>query len=353
LARDALLYWVFTELAFYGHYLFGLVGIVHLSMILLYGTSGVVRRYAPLVLLLLLGAVPGLYHMWWWHHKALAALFTPLPTFGRLLFVLLPTQVWVYLPCAMILAGLYTQAKWTRPLSRELGLAICWIMLGALTLFSLSWITGVPIFLKRYLWWRFGGTVLLVATILRCFGDVRGRVIFIATWATFSIVGEAARQWMIEDWQRVARVVAPADPTPILVYSGLAESESLDRLTDPEFLSYLSAPLVVYGLHPQRVYPGPGKAADLRYRSYLVGRLEQMKSQHSGFVLVVNGQSLVVPGVGEVDPVAEYRHFLTAQGIRCTPPFDEASEGKTVTRGDILLVADCEWAAPKEPTPNS
>lgn len=346
-----LLWWVRSEysrylgahfamalLAFYGHYLFGLIGLVYLCVVLLWGNLSLWVRYLRGVLIALPVALPGCYHLLMWRGKAQGALFTTLPSLRDFFLQLIPPTLLVYLVGALIVGAIFSRDTVRLPSRRLLTLSGVWTVAGCVVLYGVSWVSGVPLFVDRYLSWRFGGLVLGAMVLASVFRDVAAQRAFFITYVFLALQYSAAQKWRIEDWSSVAKQITAVEGVPVVLYSGLRESEQLSVDASAEFRDYLAAPLSVYGVAPSRisVMPGDPTTADARdYGESVIGRVRE---QGGRFFLVVNDQPIVLGERGLVRPGKRMREFLELRRLRCEG-FDSADG----LRGDELVkISLCE-----------
>lgn len=304
-------------LSFYSHYLFGLIGLVYPSVILLWGERSSWRRYVRCSLTALPCAFPGCYHLLMWRGKAHGALFTSLPTLGDLFAQMIPATFLVYLVGALIVAFAFTREAVRLPHRRVIVLSLVWVVGGCVVLFGVSRFSGVPLFVGRYLSWRFGGFVIGAMVLASLFRDKAGQRAFFVTYLFLAIQYSAEQKWKIEDWFSAARRVNELHGVPVILYSGLRESEQLAVNASLEFRDYLAAPLSVYGVDPKRIVVMPGDPTASGTSEYGESAIARLQATGEKFLLVVNDQPIVLGERGLVRPGERMRQFLESHEVSC------------------------------------
>ena len=257
-------------LAFYLHYLFAGILLVHLA---------VLRACGKLNLRLLIGGgialallcFPGFQQL---HHLAgrfEILSFAPTPGPGALGSALVPPYLGVILILALVLARLVDPIRLAaRPNPRMVGVVLIWLLGGPLIFFGHAHLTGDSLFLPRLLLWAAPGTALAVALLIGSLEPPRVRVVVITTVLLFSFVRESGRSWQVEGWREAFASVQARPTGALLVYSGLVELEDPAWAGDPARREYLLAPVGRYLPHPPApTLPLPAGVERVEHREWL------------------------------------------------------------------------------------
>lgn len=255
--RDLTGYVLGSLIAFYSHYLFGLIAVVHLAI--LWSRRGSVRL-RPLVLAWTIAialSLPGLYHILLWTKKADTINFHYIPSVFQLLIGATPRHVSIYLCLSVLLAFIWTKVRWIHGRNQDLVWIIVAIVTAPLGLYLLTLFTGGTLFIDRYYMWRAVGVALLVGVIFARIDPRKARMAALLGWLFFAVFLEGLRQWQIEEWKQASQFVREQSPDlPVLLYSGLIESEQVDWEEGDERAKYISAPLQAYPV-PNRIVSIP------------------------------------------------------------------------------------------------
>jgi hypothetical protein len=129
---------------------------------------------------------------------------------------------------------------------RPTTLAITWWLLPYLLLFGLSRTMGLGLFVDRYALWGAGGSALLLSST---FSDGRAaafRGLRASVLTALLVLVQLPEKRAPEGWREGAADIANRGITPVLLYSGIAESANVAWLEDPARREYLTAPLNFY-----------------------------------------------------------------------------------------------------------
>jgi hypothetical protein len=321
-------------LAFYSHYLFSLVGMVFLTILYAERERCRWRPYCLGIICATFLALPGLYHLAWWGGKAGGALFTPMPSTGKFFQRVIPGELLVYLLGGFFVGCLFTKQWLARPPARVVLLVCVWIVGGCAALFLASHLSGQSVFVGRYLGWRVGGFVLGTILVVSLFSDLAGRRAFFAVYSFLAIQQAVQRIWDIEDWSGTAQTLAKQPDLPVILYSGLRESEQLTTQSDEDFRSYLASPLLAYEVSASRIIVMPGNAESEGTRRYSEGAIRQMIASRPVFYLVINDQPIYVSGE-RVEPGERLKGFFDKFGVVCTDGAQRPSRG-------LVTIHQCE-----------
>ena len=249
----AAVYAACTLAAIYLHYLFAGILAVHLAFFWAQRNERKVPAKSfgiclTAVLVLLLPALPKILHV---AARPEQLSFAASPGALQLAATLCPPYLLIYLACAAAMAFVYKSCRVNLELFRQKqsGLPLlCWWALAPLLFAAHAWLSGNSYFLSRLFLWHAGGLALCAALCVASFTPSRARLLAAVTLFVLIAGREASRQWQVEDWRGVAAAAreAQARGLPVLVYSGLVESEHLPWLLDPARRPYLLAPFTYY-----------------------------------------------------------------------------------------------------------
>jgi hypothetical protein len=323
-------------LAFYSHYLFCLVGLVFLTILFIEKDR---CRWLPYCIGLMCAtflALPGLYHLAWWGGKADGALFAAMPSTSKFLQRIIPGELLVYLLGGGFVGCLFTKQRLARPPLRVVILVGVWIVGGCAVLFLASHLSGQSVFVGRYLGWRVGGFVLGTILVASLFSDFVGQRAFFAVYSFLAIQQASQRVWEIEDWSGTAKTLAEQPHLPVMLYSGLRESEQLTTESGDDFRSYLASPLLAYEVSASSIVVMPGNPESEGSRRFSEGATRHIIGSETAFYLVINDQPIYVSGE-RVEPGKRLIGFFDKLGVACTVMAQRPSRGLvTIHRCETL-----------------
>ena len=214
--------------------------------------------------------------------------FAARPSAADLPFALIP----VFLVPALLLLGAAEWAggrspRWVAPLAGGpvLALATLLLLLPVFVYFTLSQLTGVRLFLGRYLLPTAPGLVILWGWFQRGIEPASLRRTSLLTTVLLSVLwlggSSAMPAYAGENWRSAVHSMPNAGA--ILLYSGLVETRRLNWLQSPEHWSYLGAPVTVYrpSVSPQDVFIVPfdiGSPEKAYMDHLLAGSLRERKT---------------------------------------------------------------------------
>jgi mannosyltransferase len=135
-------------------------------------------------------------------------------------------------------------------------LCLLWMAGPVILLFAASRLTGVNVFVGRYLIAAAPGLALMLAHFIRgidpawCRYLAAGVCLIVATVFNFNMSPRSG-----EDWRSASRAAnlaassAASSDVPLLLYSGLLETASLTKIDQPEHRGYMSLPLAAYSVN--------------------------------------------------------------------------------------------------------
>ncbi len=251
-------------LAFYSHYFFIGIGLIHAAFIVSHRDRiGLFKSYLIGLLPMLLLAIPGLLHFARLTSRQGLYHFSGTPSFIELCSAICPAVLLLYVLFAGLLAAVLAPAQ--RGTLGEQGLRsqffafagvlVLWAVLPPAIFFLQSKISGGTLFFWRFYLWAAPGTALLLGLSLRCLEPRRARSLAFCCILVFIAI--VPRRWSVEDWRGAAALVnhelSERPDTAVLAYSGLIELENPEWLREPERLPYLLSPFQVYPLHSKPV----------------------------------------------------------------------------------------------------
>ena len=331
---------LFALLAFYAHYLFSFISIGFPIIIYLWGDRTCWRRYFIAALVTALLTLPGIYHLMWWSKKANDSLFTPIADFATFFKLILPLDTIVFLLFSGIVAAIFNEKRIIIGSWKALILALIWVIGGALILFFVSRLFGSSLYIDRYLSWRICGVVLFSALLLALFRDPKAQRVFIAAYCLLAFQQTVFRQWFLEDWSAVVAVAKNGENIPIILYSGLRESEKLPGDESAELREFLASPLVHYGFRLEQISVVPGFANSVSATKYLQEVSAASKKIAQSFFLVINDQPIFLEAEGIINPKASLISFFEKEGAQCQLPPTFDREAKS-----LIKVYRCDWKA--------
>jgi len=340
--RYLVLHFLLALIALYSHYLFSLIAIGFPIILYFWGNQTFWRRYFIGASLTALLSLPGIYHLIWWSRKAGDSLFLPTPDFATFLKLILPLDTVVFLIFSTIVAALFTEKFIIVRSWKTLALAIVWVVGGSLILFAASWLFGSSLYIDRYLSWRLSGVVLFSTLVLLLFRDQRGQRIFIAAYLFFAFQQTIGRKWFLEDWSTVAALARDSENIPVILYSGLRESEKLPDEESPELKEFLASPLIHYGVRLEQISVIPGFADSISATKYLQGVSAVSKKMAQSFLLVINDQPIFLKGQAVINPKTGLISFFEKEGAQC-----ELFRSVGQQFEELVKVYRCDWRLDK------
>ena len=296
-----LLYIISSILTFYFHYIFSLVGIVHIAIILclLKEIKVLWRNIFGVYFLIFIFCIPGFIHIDFWSQKSIiikSFSSTPIEVLFKKIF---PLELLVYVVFGIAMAFIYEKVKVDRINSKLNLIILTWILAPPVILYLLSSIYEYKIFISRYFLWRVSGLALLVVVIFNSLRPKRAWVIILSIWILFGCILESMRKWNIEDWKFVSQTIETEDTSgeiPILLYSGLVELRQLEFMNmieqDYRTAQYLTAPLRVY-TDREKIYPVPPRYDKESFGEYKLKVVDKVLTNIDEFYYVsFNGDRL-------------------------------------------------------------
>jgi mannosyltransferase len=198
-------------------------------------------------------------------------------TTGRIAATLAPAGIVAAITMGAFFAGraLRVQIPGWRTGRDEIILLVSWAAIPPVALFAASRLAGAGVFTSRYLLSSLPALALLVAAAVRTLGPPKARRILMAVFMALSIVflgtlAHTSDGGGVQDWRGAAEAVNALveDPgTPVVLASGLIETERVELLNDPAWVPYLLAPAAAYPIDGTLV-PAPFGLSDAE-RAYL------------------------------------------------------------------------------------
>jgi hypothetical protein len=299
--RDLWWYVVSMLGAVYAHVLFAPALALHLAFVI---AAGDVRKrvgalFLPL-LVLGLGLVPTVALASILGGKWALYSFAPMPSVSDLafawFFIVLLCLLWLlWLPAALlVLRRVPGRIAWQGRIvdGVEWALLWGWSLWPALCLYLLSHLRGESVFVPRYYAWQVPGIALLTAVVIAKLASREGRrllyVAYVIPLLGLTIVrtGEAGPNW--REAVGFLNEAERGNGVPILFWSGLVETRSLEWFGDPANVAYMTAPLSVYPLEGQ-VVPVPHPESVSRLEDFMsAARAAELRSQRIVWVIAYN-----------------------------------------------------------------
>jgi hypothetical protein len=240
------LYLLTTLLTFYAHYLFSLVVLLHLGIV---GTTKVFRSYLMVLPLLVIGAIPGFFHLLSLQQRAQVLSFAQKPTVMSFLQSFFPPALLIVFTVAVVLSIIWGGKVCKETLDKRLFYtALLWIFLPVFTFAGISVIGSTSLFTARYWSWQIGGIALLFSMIISAVTPVRAQRIAVMLLIIGMLFRLSVQTWRVEGWREAANTVLQENTLPVVLYSGLIEAEDPTFSLRNEGEAYLSAPLKRYGV---------------------------------------------------------------------------------------------------------
>jgi uncharacterized membrane protein len=311
-----LIYIVFTTLTFYFHYVFALVGILHLIIFLTRKSTisiTTTKLFFTWVCCLIL-ALPGVLHILSWSTRSNLLALYPAVTLVNFSKNIFPVELTVFGLCGSALMYLYSTPSLKRfPAKNLLLVSLIWAFLPTTILFLISKITGNQFFLDRFYFWRIGGMALGVSALVSLIKPRTALNIMLVVWIGFSLLLESMRIWQIENWANVANTINnETEPkTGVLLYSGLVELGVIDWTEGSLKEQYLGSPFKVYPVKfPFHILPHGFEENDST--TYWQQRLIPKLSNYDRLALVTMGWRNIETKDNNHLSVQEYfKNFLT------------------------------------------
>ncbi|MFN3216391.1 MAG: glycosyltransferase family 39 protein [Acidimicrobiales bacterium] len=175
--------------------------------------------------------------------------FSSLPGVGDLIAALVPVSLFAAVAVGVAVGGWRGRLRIADPVLRFVG---AWAVGPAVVLFTVSNITGNSLWVDRYRVIAVPAVALLVGLGVSRIGRGLGRavagtaLVLVSLWSVTGFVGLQQQGWReAVEW---ARAETSGEPIVIALDSALVELGDLALLDDPEWVPYLSGPIVHYPL---------------------------------------------------------------------------------------------------------
>jgi len=296
LERSGFCYWLLytagTILAFYAHYLFIGILVVHLACVLSRKPVVSGRRLMWFsfawgwVALAVMAAWPQLGLLW---ERKAQLFFSADAFFKDLVFAWFPLSTLVYLAAGLLMALVFSYrsvrgvCSWQLASNmQQMGLVVLliWCFFPPLVFYLFSHTGFGPPFVDRYYLWCSPALALLCAFLIKGLECGRAGWLVAGVVLALMLVREIDRHWEVEDW-KTAAVIAEQEwaknQGPVLLYSGLIEAEEVKWLKAPLYQSYLAAPLAYYKVSFKPLLLSAklsGEGQEQYFRKKILSRLE-------------------------------------------------------------------------------
>ncbi len=244
---DLVLYGSITVIAFYSHYLFASILLLHVVIAITYGVLR--KSFAVALSLVCLMLVPGILHLRHLMSRAGELSFAQPPSIAAFFPALVPLPVLVVGVIALLLAVIWG-ARWREVKFDRCGALLLgfWIFSPVILFFMASILSGNSILVARYWVWQVGGVGLAFGAVIATISSQHHRTIATVTLLCGLLFRLLTQQWQLEDWRNAAHLAQEEAASEIILFSGLIESESAWLRDSPAVQEYLRAPLSVYGV---------------------------------------------------------------------------------------------------------
>lgn len=250
--KDVAAFVLTTVLAYYAHYLFAAILIVHIGVWLLYGAKAR-KCFVFALILITLSFIPSFVQLHALLSRRVELTFAAVPSllaFAQSIFV---PYIVVILGLGLVLIRIFTPLSFDTSScpKKSIILALFYFLTAPLIFYFASLIdSGFSLFVQRYFLWYSGGLAMLYAAACLCFKEKRRTSLLLPAIMLLLLLREGDRKWQIEDWhgavQEGNEIAFKEDLTTMLLYSGLIESKDSYATKDSSVLEYLSAPLQYY-----------------------------------------------------------------------------------------------------------
>jgi|GEM_PF-3323312 len=251
---------------FYAHYLFCLVGILHVFFLLVVDRSLLIRL-VPWLGMVGMACIPGLFQLLSLSERAADLSFVRLPALsvqslseipaaclGWLLQVLkVAVPIVTIVPCVVgLILALIWDGKMRVGCDIRGKLIIMALYAGLPPLFFLvvSYVSPGALFVARYWSWSLVPLSIGLALLMCSIEGWRSRKIAFAITLLFVVTRLLTQERIVEEW-RGAAVQAQMAPGRLILFSGLIEAEQQSPVRGREYDEYLRSPLTVYGVDKQ------------------------------------------------------------------------------------------------------
>lgn len=296
--KNALIYGASLVLTFYSHYLFAIVGILHLAILFLSKSSNsaqLLKKFFAIVTASIIFCLPGFYHLYIISKKQTDFAFSAPPNLFTLLQVALPLPALVYSIVVVFLIENY-RAFFEKFKNHELlNISLIWWLTAPVLLFVLSVLGPHSIFVSRYMVWSVLGLAVLLAMVCSSISSIKTRKLAFLYSVLFVLIVESGRKWEIENWRFVSKAIRELKiPTEsqVLLYSGLIESKHLDWFQDQERLAYLQSPLNYYPIS-RKTYSLPPQIYNPQEAKYFEEVLSTVFKSNDKFIFICLDQTLM------------------------------------------------------------
>jgi hypothetical protein len=258
----AALFSVFLVATFYAHYLFAVVGLVHLCVLAI--ERRLLMRLAPWGILVVVASMPGWAQLLSLSQRASLLSFATLPTLSidslsqlpAACFQLFLSTIRIAMPVVAVvscLMGLLLAVIWDGRIrlahTTRAGIILLapYALVPPILFLVLSYISPSMLFVARYWSWSLVPLSLVLALLLCAVEGTRPRRIALVTTLVVLLLRVLSQDRVIEEW-RGAAAQARASIDRVVLFSGLIEAEGTPQGQSKEYDEYLRAPLTVYGV---------------------------------------------------------------------------------------------------------
>lgn len=257
--RYKFFYILFSTLTVYTHFVFSGIFVVHLLYLYCrrrWVKDQVFPKFYEIIMVYLCTAVllfPAAYQAVLTVGRKSILSPSPMPTILTLIQAWVKPYLVLSLICGVLAATIIVKKVHIDRFAVRpdlLVLLLTWYLIPALGAFLFS-VSIASIFLPRYYLYTLPALSLLLGKLLSLIKPIRSRCIIVAIFIGLLLIYGGVKSPFIEDWSSAiefVRTKTSSSEVPVVVSTGLAESQDTNWLVHPEKRSYLLSPFAVYRL---------------------------------------------------------------------------------------------------------
>jgi mannosyltransferase len=164
---------------------------------------------------------------------------------------------------------------------------IYWIVVPMLALFALSTLSPTKVFVPRYYSLCLPALAIFFALICRNIETARTRLVIVCGSALVMVIGVGPWRNTGSDWRLITNALKSQNyppGTPVFVRTGYIEAQNLPRLTNPHYVEFILSPIYTY--------PVPGKIValplwpDPKFETYMNDALDRARLTGDQFFVI-------------------------------------------------------------------
>lgn len=283
-------YFISTTLMIYFHYIFAAALLLHWVIVFAFWASETrisIGSYFKVFALVLFALVPAVYQMVFLLDRSDEITIATVPGVSEILLSIAPAYLLAYVgtSIAFALVMFVPNVKWESDFEPRWWVVVLFWWLAVPVLFALlSVFGGVSLFLQRYFVWCYVGAAFTSALFLHSFKPKHVTGVVMLIFCLMLFYRESNRQWEIEDWKNVARILNENkrfDGATVFLYTGLIEADIPSWLINSSKQEFLKAPFQSYPIS-QKIVLLPSRFRGERLEEYwdrtVIPELNQAKS---------------------------------------------------------------------------